>query len=316
MRVVFIAAGPFALPTLESLTRAAVEIPLVITQPDRRSGRGRRLTPTPVHQAATRRGLTVVPAADVNTPDIVQRVAACQADVGVVIDFGQKVGAVLREAIRGGCVNLHASLLPELRGAAPYQWAILRGRSLTGVTVFRLVDRMDAGPVLAAARTEIGVAETADELHDRLARMGPDVVAEALALFHGGRVPGGEPQDDRLATTAPKLKKQDGRLDFAQPADAIVRRILGLWSWPGARCRFVAADGSRDEPVTIARARVSDRSATASDPGTLDNARHAAAADGALEILEIKPQAGKLMSWQAYVNGRHVRPGDRFAPLT
>ncbi|MEE9296147.1 MAG: methionyl-tRNA formyltransferase [Phycisphaerae bacterium] len=315
MRIMVIAAGDFALPTLGALHQSTHKIPLVITQPDRRSGRGRRLTPTPVNRLAGELGLCVVTASNVNETDVVERVAACRADVGVVIDFGQKIGPAFRNAIRGGCVNLHASLLPAYRGAAPFQWAIMRGERSSGVTVFKLVDRMDAGPILTARTTTIGQTETADELHDRLADLGPAAVIDALEQFEGGCVPQGVPQDDRQATTAPKLKKQDGRVDFAAAAATVVRRICGLWSWPGAACRFQSADGSRNEVVTLARAKIVERAAPHGEPGVLTENLHVAAADAVIEILEIKPQSGKLMPWGAYVNGRHVKPADRFVPI-
>ncbi len=311
MRVVFIGAGAFGVETLDALIHAGIEIPLVITQPDRKSGRGRRLTPAPINIAATERNLHVLTAPDINSPEMIEQAAACAADVGVVIDFGQKVRLTFRDVFRGGCVNLHASLLPCFRGAAPYQWALIRGATDTGVTVFRLVDRMDAGNILTRIETPIGKTETAGELHNRLAKLGPRAVLDALKLFEGGNTPDGQPQDDRKATTAPKLEKADGLLVFAAPADAIVRRILGLWPWPGGRCRYVAADGSRDETVTLARARVVQTRPTPAPSGTLGPNLQVAAPDGAFEILEIKPQSGRLMPWPAFVNGRHVRPGDR-----
>lgn len=315
MRVVLIAAGPFGLPTLEALVASPIDIPLVITQPDRKRGRGRRLTPTAIHAAATARGLEVVTAPDINAPEMIELARACAADVGVVIDFGQKIGPEFRSEFRGECVNLHGSLLPRLRGAAPYQWAILRGEETVGVTVFKLVDRMDAGNLLTSAETVVDPLETADELHDRLALLGPRAVIEAVGLFEAGRVPEGMAQDDSEATTAPKLKKDDGLLDFGESCGSLVRRIHGLWSWPGARCRFVSADGGRDEMVTLGRARVASGESHGGPPGTLTDELRVAGVDGVIEVLEIKPQSGKLMSWSAYTHGRRVRPGDRFVAI-
>ncbi len=314
MRIILIAAGGFAIPALDSLHRSEHEIPFVITQPDRPSGRGKRLTPTPVNRAANDFGLEVVTAPNVNDPAVIESVSAAGADVGVVIDFGQRVGPEFRASIRGGCVNLHASLLPKYRGAAPFQWAVIRGERVTGVTVFTLVDRMDAGPILASAETAIGDSETADELHDRLAKMGPSVVADAIKLFECNQIPRGATQDDTRATKAPKLAKRDGMLDFAAPAAGIVHRIHGLWSWPGAYCRFMSADGLRDEVVTLARAAVSTAPSAPLDPGSLDERLHVCTIDGAVEIVEIKPRSGKLMSWRDFINGRRVKCGDRFVP--
>jgi methionyl-tRNA formyltransferase len=312
MRLVVLASGPFAIPTLRALRDDANDIPLVVTQPDRKSGRGRKLTPTPAGIAAKEMGLDVIPCADVNQPEVIERVRALEADLGVVIDFGQKILAPFRDAFRGGCVNLHASLLPEYRGAAPFQWAVINGERTTGVTVFKIVDRMDAGPVLTVRPTDIRDHETADELHDRLALLGPPAVAEAISMFEGGHVPEGTPQDEARATKAPKLHKSDSPLDFNQPAPTMVRRILGLWSWPQATCRFADAGGHREERVAIARARVAEATGSERLPGTLNDRLHVVTGDGCVEFLQIKPQSGKLMPWSAFVNGRHVRPGDRF----
>lgn len=314
MRIIFLGSGDFAIPTLKALHDAGHDIPLIITQPDRGSGRGRRTTPTPVKQAALELELPVVATNDVNEPALIERVQSDQPVVGVVVAFGQRIGQAFRSTIPGGCINLHASLLPNYRGAAPYQWAVIHGAPITGVTVFKIVQRMDAGPILTQEETPISEMETAAELHDRLAQLGPAAVADALQLFEGGQVPTGKPQDDAQATKAPKLAKHDGRFDFARPAAELVNFIHGMWSWPGACCRFVSADGVRNEGVTIARARAVDQQAVA-DPGTLNDQLQVAAGTGMIEILEIKPESGKLMNWPDYVNGRHVQPADRFAPL-
>lgn len=315
MRIVLIASGDFAIPTLRALHTASYDIRCVITQPDRPTGRGRHMLSTPVKRCALELGLQVLEAADINHNDITGGVRAFGAVVGLVIAFGQKIGPVLRSAMPGGCINLHASLLPKYRGAAPFQWAIIRGESVTGVTVFKLVNRMDAGPILGTLETPIAETETATELHDRLAELGPAAVMDALNLFADGNVPNGTPQDDALATTAPKFKKTDGRIDFAVPANVLAGRINGLWSWPGAVCRFLSADKSRNETVTIVRAKVAHLESKSGDPGILNEHLHVGCVDGSLELLEIKPQSGKRMPWPAYVNGRHVRPGDRLVPV-
>ena len=314
MRIVLIASGDFAIPTLRSLTDSTYDTGLVITQPDRPTGRGKRLTPTPVKREALGLGLSVVEAENINDAELIERVRGCNATVGLVIAFGQKIGPAFRAAMPGECINLHASLLPKYRGAAPFQWAVIQGESITGITVFRLVDRMDAGPVLTTRQTKIGETETAEELHDRLADLGREAVFEALDLFAGGQVPAGTPQDESLATRAPKFKKADGWIEFDQPARVLARRINGLWSWPGAVCRFVSADGRRDERVTLARAKASTEP-LGGEPGRLNNRLEVATTEGALQVLEIKPEGGKRMEWQAFVNGRHVKPGDRFVAI-
>ncbi len=314
MRIIFAASGDFAVPVLRSLTRAGYEIPFVLTQPDRQAGRGKALTPTPVRQVATELGLEVVATGDANSADIIGRVADSGARVGVTTAFGQKIGAELLTALPGEWVNIHASLLPAYRGAAPFQRAILDRAEQTGVTVFRLVERMDAGPILLTRRTGLKPEETAEELHDRLAAIGCDAIKAALPLFEN-EIPAGDPQDESKATRAPKLRKEDGVIDFARPAADVAAHVCGMWSWPGATCRFVSADGQRNEPVTLARARVAETppgADTPGAPGQIDERLYVAAAAGQIELLEIKPQGGRLMPWPDFVNGRHVRPGDWF----
>ena len=314
MRIIYAASGEFAVPALRSLLDAGYDIPFVLTQPDRGAGRGRKVRPTPVREAAERLGVNVIPTPDINAPEMCQRVSASGARVGVTTAFGQKMGPEILAALPGGWVNIHASLLPAYRGAAPFQRAVLDGCEETGVTVFRLVERMDAGPVLVTRRTAVRPEETADELHDRLAAIGCDAIKAALPLFEH-EIPDGTPQDESQATRAPKLRKEDGVVDFNRPAVEVAAHICGMWSWPGATCRFVAADGQRSEPVILARARVVEAPGPPGDslsPGRIDDRLYVATADSFIELLEIKPQAGRVMPWPDFVNGRHVRPGDRF----
>lgn len=313
MRVVFFGSGHFALPTLRWLIESDHELVAVVTQPARGSGRGRRMTRTPVHALAEDAGYSVIASEDVNEPAFIEQIARLDARLGLVIAFGQKIGQATREAMAAGCVNLHASLLPKYRGAAPINWAIVRGEEKTGVTVFKLVDRMDAGPIVTTRWTYIKPEETAGELHDRLAGIGVDAVQAAFEQFVADQPPG-EPQDEALATTARKLTKDDGIIDFDKPADEVAAHINGMTPWPGAATRFSADDG-RFESVLITRAR----QAEADDdphalPGEIDDRRYVATAAGFLEILEIKPSSGRQMTWPEYVNGRHVASGDRFVP--
>ncbi|MFH0980715.1 MAG: methionyl-tRNA formyltransferase [Planctomycetota bacterium] len=313
MKLILLASGAFAVPTLRSLHGSGRhEVVCVVTQPERGSGRGRKPTPTPVSQWALKLGLEVIEAQDVNDLAVVAHLQGYAAALGLVIAFGQKLGAELLAVFPLGCVNLHASLLPKFRGAAPVQWAILTGEERTGVTVFRLSNRMDAGPILTTRWTLIKPEETAAELHDRLAQIGPDAVQAALELHAGGQIPPGQPQAEEQASKAPKLTKQHGHLDFAQQARVLANRVCGLWDWPGATCVFMSAASGRRERVTLARARVAEAGGPPTTPGLLDPRLYVAAADGFLELLEIQPESGRLMTWPAFINGRHVTAGDRF----
>ncbi len=312
MRVVLLASGAFAIPTLRWLAQSEHDLALVVTQPARRSGRGRHTTPTPVQAFATELNLTTLEAESVNTPEVVDRLRSLGARLGLAIAFGQKLGGDLLGCMPGGCINLHASLLPKFRGAAPINWAIARGEGRTGCTVFRMVDRMDAGAILTTRWTEIKPEETAGELHDRLAGIGVDAVRAAFQLFEGDAIPDGEPQNEDEATYAPKLVKSDGVVSFDRSAVSVARHIHGMTPWPGARVRFQAGDG-RWEKVTLCRARrAEDPSTPTIAPGTIDERRYVAARDGFVEILEIKPSSGRSMNWPDFVNGRHVVAGDIF----
>ena len=315
MRMLFFGSGDFAVPTLRNLQQNH-EIAAVVTQPDRPSGRGRKLTPTPVKERALQLGLEVITVEQVNDESPVRRLLDFGADVGVVLAFGQKIGPPIRDSIPGGCINAHASLLPKYRGAAPFQWTILNGEEQAGVTVFKLVQRMDAGPILTTRCTSPKPQETADELHDRLAGIAVDAITGALELYATDPNPPGKPQDDAAATRAPKLRKEDGFIDFARPAAELAHFVCGMWDWPGARCRFNSRDSTRNEDVVLARARLAERHTEGLPSGQLDSRLLVATGDGMLELLEIKPAGGKLMTWPDFANGRHVKAGDRFTRIT
>jgi len=312
MRVVFLASGAFAQPTLRWLAQSPHEITLVVTQPAKGSGRGQHLTRTPVRAMADELGLETLEAENVNAPGVIARLRSLDAHVGLVIAFGQKLGPDLLGAMPGGCINLHASLLPKYRGAAPINWAVVRGEEKSGCTVFRITNRMDAGPILVTRWTEIKPEETAGELHDRLAGIGVDAMKAAVELFEGADIPAGTPQDEAEATLAPKLTKSLGAVDFDRRASDVANHICGMTPWPGASARFEANDGRWENVLLLRARRAEDTYAPIDSPGIIDARRYVAARDGFVEILEIKPSSGRAMTWQDYVNGRHVSPGDRF----
>jgi methionyl-tRNA formyltransferase len=319
MRLIFFGSGDFGLPTLEALCEGHSfapgtrhEVVLVVTQPDRPAGRGKKTTPTPVRSWCDTHGRPVLATEDVNDDAVVARLLGTGARLGVVAAFGQKIGPRILDGLPGGCINLHASLLPRYRGASPIHRAILNGDAVSGVTVFRLVERMDAGPILTRAETFIGETETAGELHDRLATdLGPRAVLEAVAMFEDGAVPAGERQDESLASRAPKLKKADGIIDWSKPAAEVARRIHGMCPWPGATATFTSRHSGKTEPVTILRAEVV-ADAPAGEPGSMTDALEVRCGSGALAIREIKPAGSRAMAWRDFVNGRHVSPKDRF----
>lgn len=311
MKLAFLGTGDFAVPALHAIVAAGHDVSVVFSQPDRPTGRGLTVKPTPVHAAADELHLRHVQAADINAPE--HRTQLAGAALGVVAAFGQKIGADFLRAFPHGCINIHGSLLPRYRGAAPYQWAILNGDAITGVTIFQLNERWDAGEIWSHAETPIAETETADQLHDRLALLGADLIVRTLADWHAGRI-APQPQDAAKSTRAPKLSKSDAPLDWNLPAAQLVRRIHGLWSWPAASAVFVSHTGKR-EPLQFARARVADETAgpTADfPPGAIHADRTIQTGAGRIELLEIKPAGGKLMPFPAFANGRHLAPPDRF----
>ncbi|MCY2930000.1 MAG: methionyl-tRNA formyltransferase [Planctomycetota bacterium] len=313
MRIVFCGSGGFAVPSLRALASSRHEVVYVVTQPARPAGRGGKVRHTHVAAAAGELRLAAVECPNINDPAMVQTIQTHRPDLIYVADFGQMVRAAVRQTAGRGAFNLHGSVLPELRGAAPINWALIRGFKHTGVSFFSLVDRMDAGEIYGTATTPVGDAETAEELHDRLADIGAELGLKVLDELEAGTARG-VAQDESKATLAPKLKKEDGRLDFTVPADALAARINGACPWPGGQAVLAARDG-RELPVTIARARARDDGAGRA-PGELDSDMMIAAGVGRVEVLEIQPAGKKRMPWKAFLNGHRLAPGDRFVSVS
>lgn len=304
MRLVYFGAGAFGLPTFQQLVDAH-EVALVVTQPDRPAGRRRQLTATPIAQAAQQRGVPVIKATNADDAKIAEQIKSVQAKAWVVIAFGQKLSrAMLQGAF---AINLHASLLPKYRGAAPINWAMINGERETGLSVITLAQRMDAGDVLGQVSTTIDPRETAGELHDRLAAMGPELILHVLEQFEEGRL---HPvvQDEALATPAPKLAKADGTVRFDQAADRVRQRIHGLTPWPGCAVKL---DG---RPLRLHRVEAIEHSVGPDEPGRVLSDLTIACQRGGVRLLEVQPPGGRLMSFQEYRNGQPVRVGARCEP--
>ncbi|MAJ45781.1 MAG: methionyl-tRNA formyltransferase [Planctomycetes bacterium TMED75] len=298
MRLVFLGSGSFGLPTLRALA-SEHEVLLVVSQPDRPAGRSRRLTATPIAQWAQAQGLPVRRPEDVNTPDSVTEIRGTRPDALVVIAFGQKLGSSLLEDLPA--FNLHASLLPAYRGAAPINRAMIDGCDETGVSVIALAQRMDAGVVYARRTIPIDPGATAGVLHDQLAELGPESMSSVLTALAEGRLEG-TVQDEQAACPAPKLSRAEATVEFDAPAHRVRARIHGLTPWPGCD---VTLGGNR-----LRLLRVRDRAdAVGAPPGTLLEDGAIACAPGTLELLEVQPQGKKPMTFEAYRNGRSIPPG-------
>ncbi|MBI3779549.1 MAG: methionyl-tRNA formyltransferase, partial [candidate division NC10 bacterium] len=237
MRVVFMGTPAFAVPSLQALVGARHEICLVVTQPDRPAGRGQRVTPPPVNLAAQELGLAILQPEKVRDPAVFAALQAARPEAIVVVAYGQFLPETILALPPHGCINLHASLLPKYRGAAPIPWAIIRGETMTGATIMQIEGRLDAGPLLLQQVEPIRPRDTAGTLGERLAVVGAELLCQALELVGRGTARA-VPQDESLATYAPKLTPQDARVEWARDAPALDSLIRGLLPEPGAVTRF------------------------------------------------------------------------------
>lgn len=310
-RALFFGTPEFAVPCL-SVVAELCDVPLVITQPDRPSGRGMKLSPPPVKVRALELGLEVTQPTKVRTPDFASQLRATAADFAVVVAYGRILTPSVLAAPRLGCVNVHASLLPKYRGAAPIQWAIVNGERETGVCLMQMEEGLDTGPELARATLATNADETAGELSDRLSQLGAELLRRELLRFAAGELtPVPQPEG---ATLAPILKKEDGALDFTQSAQALHDRVRGLSPWPGAYA-FLET-GSARERVKIHRTQIHANDGSAPPGqllGTSGDAVLVAAGSGVLAIRELQFEGGKRLPAATALTGRRLPPEARFA---
>jgi methionyl-tRNA formyltransferase len=295
----------FAVPPLRALQESGHRVLAVVTQPDRPKGRGRKLVPPPVKETATAFEIPVIQPETVRSDEFHQRMRRLAPDLFVVVAFGRILPPSLLAIPAMGAVNVHASLLPRHRGAAPIQWAIMEGDAETGVTTMMMDKGMDTGDILLMEKTPIAAEETAAELHDRLSEMGaPLLLATIERLQAGGLTP--ISQDPGKATYAPMLKKTDGEIDWSQPAERIARRIRGMTPWPGA---YTFSGGMR---LKIFKARVLERDISV-PPGTvlecMPGELRIATGQSALAISEIQGKSGKRLPIDDFLCGCRLPDG-------
>jgi methionyl-tRNA formyltransferase len=315
MKIIYLGSGEFGLECLNTLAHSGHFPRFIVTQPPHPAGRGRKPKPTPVSHWANLNSIPCIETENINTPQMIEEISAYKPDLIVVIAFGQKIGNELINLPPKGAINVHASLLPKYRGAAPINWSIIKGEKQTGISIIALAEKMDAGDILAQAQTNIGPNETADRLHGRLAKMAAPLLLNTIEQIANGTAVY-TPQDHSEATLAPKLKKTDGFLNFNEPAEMLKRKIHGFWSWPGASAMYVSQKTEKPLRVTIAMAEVAQDSNPADlPPGTLDENLNVICTQDALKITEIKPTGSHLMHFKDFVNGRHTCPGDRFIKI-
>jgi methionyl-tRNA formyltransferase len=310
LRVVFFGTPAFSVPTLDALLRSRHQIAAVVTQPDRPRGRGHRTNDGPVKARARAAGLTVLQPDRLKDAEFGAMFDRLGADLGVVAAYGRILPESLIRAPRLGMINVHASLLPRYRGAAPVQRAVIAGERETGVTIMRIVAALDAGPMLAAVKRPIGPSETSDEVERDLALVGAQLMASVVDRLATEPCEG-EPQDEASATYAPRLTKAEGLIDWAAPAEQIHNLVRGLYPWPHA---YTFLRGQR---------HILLRSAPAPDPpgkapaGTIVEAAGdrfvVAAGEGSVGILQLQIEGRRPVSAREFLAGHRLEPGERFS---
>jgi methionyl-tRNA formyltransferase len=307
LRVVFLGTPAFALPSLEGILRSGADLVAVVCQPDRPKGRGLELIAPPVKQWALEHGRPVLQPEKVKQGRLKALIEPFAPDVLVVTAYGRILPEDVLAMAPLGAINAHASLLPKYRGAAPIQWAVAKGETETGVTIMQMDSGLDTGDMLLVRRLAIGPEETAGELHDRLAALSGDALAEALPLLLQGALQPRK-QDSALATLAPILTKEDGQLDLRRSAAELFNRTRGFYPWPGA----VLSLHGKAFKVHRARARPS---ASQAAPGTVvetGDSLGVQTGDGIYEVLEIQPEGKRRMTAREMLSGHRLAIGDRF----
>ncbi|MGQ9523325.1 MAG: methionyl-tRNA formyltransferase [Armatimonadota bacterium] len=309
MRIVFMGTPDFAVPSLDALLEAGHDVLAVVTQPDKPVGRRRVLTPPPLKTAALERGLPVLQPERAKDESFLAQMRALAPDLVAYAAYGKILPPSFLEIPKHGCINVHASLLPKYRGAAPIQWAIINGETVTGVSIMRAEVGLDTGPVLLQRELPIGPDETAGELSARLAQLGAEMLVEAVELIETGKAVY-TPQDDSLATYAPTLKPEDAVLDWYQPAENVRNRVRALNPKPGA----VTVVRGREVKVWKAQVVEGDHEA---EPGTvvavLREALVVQALDAGVLLEEVQPAGGKKMSGGDLARGWRIGAGEILA---
>ena len=313
MRILFMGTSEFAVPALKALISHKFELIGLVTQPDRPSGRGKRLSPPPVKVIAAEHNIPVYQPEKVREPDFVKILKRLTPDVSVVAAFGQLLPQTVLDVPPCGTINLHPSLLPKYRGAAPIQWALMNGEAETGVTLMLLDAGEDTGDIISADRVPIRDEDTAFTLTEQLAQLGADQLVQCLSDMPNEGPPSAIPQNHAEATHAPRLTKETGHIDWNQSATTIHNLVRGTAIWPGAYTFF------REElRLKVIRCQPLPRT-LAAQPGTLEIVDRqkliVATGEGTLQLLEIQPATKKVMEASDFINGYQLQTGEQFLTL-
>lgn len=322
MNVVFVGTPEFAVPSLSSLATSVHKIIAVVTQPDRPKGRSKMASPPPVKEEALKLGLEILQPVNINDKEVVKQLQYLSPDCIVVVAFGQFLSHSILRIPRYKCINIHASLLPKFRGAAPINHAIICGEIVTGVTAVVMTAKMDAGDIIAQKTTPIFPDENAGELEKRLASMGAELLIETLNLVETGKATYTE-QDETKVCFAPKLKKEDGLIPWSQETKKIHNRIRGMIPSPGAYTYYYGKNSSQEKKrIIILKTQIHNGSKikTPLSPGTLVETAscgiHVATSDGFICITRLQPEGKRAMDAQEYVRGHKIAAHDMFVSYT
>lgn len=307
----------FAVPSLRSLATSTHKVIAVVTQPDRPKGRSKMPCPSPVKEKAKKLGLKVLQPLNINEETFVKQLQNLSPDCIVVVAFGQFLSNSIINLPRYKCVNIHASLLPKFRGAAPINWAIIQGETITGVTAVVMTAKMDAGDIIARKTTPISSEENAGELEKRLASMGAELLIETLHLIETGNVTYTK-QDEKEVSFAPKLKKETGLIPWHQETKKIHDLIRGTTPSPGAYTYYTKSDSLEKKRIIILKTQIHNESKTSTSfkPGTIVETApcgvHVATLDGLICITQLQPEGKRAMDTQEYIRGHKIAIHDMF----
>lgn len=310
LRIIFMGTPELSCPSLESLLKwPGCEIAAVVTQPDRPKGRALHLEPSPVKVVALRAGLPILQPERARNETFVEQVRALKPDLIVVVAYGQILSQPLLDAPRFGCINVHTSLLPKYRGAAPIQWAILNDEIETGITIMKMDAGLDTGPILTQARTPIEAMDTSETLHDRLAELGAALLLQTIPEFVASKIlPQSQPAGS--VSYAPKIKKEDGRIHWNQPARAVWNRVRAFSPWPGAFS--LLPQHPRPLMLKIWSAEIAS---AAGKPGEILESSRAgiliACGEQALRVLTLQREGGRCLGAREFLSGLPLNPGTR-----
>jgi methionyl-tRNA formyltransferase len=307
MKIIFFGTPEFAIPSLRALLEANEDLVGIISQPDRPKGRGHRLSPPAVKEYAIEKGLHVIQPHDIKAPLFIEELYRLKPELIVVVAFGKIIPLSILQIPPHGCINVHASLLPKYRGAAPIQWALINGEKRTGITTMMLDEGLDTGDILLQKEMEISDNDTAHTLSMKLSELGAALLLETVDQLKDGSI---KPSHQTGAHSfAPPLKKEHGRIDWSRPAQNIINLIRAMYPWPGAYSYL------NEEKVTITKALLV-RPDIKGSPGKIvnisDNGLLVETGIGILSILEVKPEGKRLMSSDAFIQGRRVKEGTHF----